>query len=160
MKRIGGMFLLVMLLISGISEGGETVGEGKFFLRVTNVRPDEVRILARIHIMPNSGNPFGWDGKTFYLSKNGEGEIVLPNKPDEPSGQKVPTEGWLAPGESTPWVDIGKYMLLRGDRSSLNYLSPVFCGVLTSPERHGLHVIVEVAQGRGLGPCMIWYAMV
>ena len=114
--------------------GGTLVGKDKVFIRFTNIRPDRAAALVRLHVVPNDEQPFGWDGKTVYVGKDGEGGI------DE--------HRYLAPGESSEWVDVGQYMNLEGARSWSTYLSPVLCGVMTLPKSEGLHLLIEVSQGR------------
>src|SRR5690606_23203198 len=107
--------------------------------RFTNVRPDDAKILLRVNVVPNSARPFDWKGMTIYVGRKGEYE-----KEQQAEGD------WLTPGETTPWFDAGRYMMQRGDRSPIYYLSPVLCGVLTEPKADGLHLIAEVARGRGI----------
>jgi hypothetical protein len=114
----------------------ELVGEGKIFIRFTNLRDDDASILVRVHVVPNSDKPFGWAGWTVYV---GEGE----GRPKEMEGK------WLGPGQRSQWVDIGRGMNLRGTRSPETYLSPVLCGVESSGGVGGLHLLAEVAAGPG-----------
>jgi len=119
------------------------LGQDKMFIRFTNNRPDAAGILIRVNIVPNHDeltppgeNPLGWDGKTIYVGKN-----VVSAKPD--GGL------YLAPGETSGWIDIGQYMNRQGTRSKVTYQSPVLCGVLTEPRADGLYLLAEVAQGAG-----------
>ena len=138
MKRT---FLVVLLLAAApAARAQELLGKGKMYLRVANLRLDGARILVRVNPVPNNDRWFGWNGKIVYLGRNGEN----PN-------EKVAPENWVAPGQRTPWVDIGQYMALRGTRSPVTYLSSVLCGVMTSPRADGIHVLVEVATGTGTG---------
>lgn len=114
----------------------EPVGEGKIFVRFTNLRDDDASILIRVHVVPNSDKPFGWAGWTVYVG--------------ERQGQVKELEGkWLGPGQRSQSVDIGRGMNLRGTRSPQTYLSPVLCGVESSGGAVGLHLLAEVAAGPG-----------
>lgn len=126
-------------LSAAVVSGAELVGPDKVFVRFTSTRPDESRLVVRVNIVPNDQEPFDWKGKTLYLAADGEH-----------ARSDIPLDQWLRPGQSSPWVDLGRYMTLRGARSSENYLSPVLCGVLTSPPVDGLHLTAEVARGRTL----------
>jgi hypothetical protein len=135
----------VLLLSLGASANAQqTLGKDKMFLRITNLRPDESTILIRVNPVPNHdmlfGEPSNWNGKIIYVGSNGE-------NPDE----TVKPEFWIAPGESTPWVDVGQYMNLRGTRSPDTYLSSVLCGIMTAPKADGIYVLAEVATGPGTG---------
>jgi len=123
--------------------GQQTVGKDKVFLRITNLRSDQSRILIRINPVPNHdmllGPKSNWNGKIFFAGRVGE------------SDDKVPAADWLAPRESTPWIDIGRYMNQQGTRSPVIYLSSVLCGIMTSPQADGIDVLAEVATGAGAG---------
>jgi len=121
---------------SGVCYSGVLVGEGRIFVRFSNLRGDDGEILVRVHVVPNSNKPFGWGGWTVYVG-------------DE-EGERKGLEGkWLGPGERSEWVDIGRGMSLRGTRSPDTYLAPVLCGVETWGGKAGLHLLAEVAEGRG-----------
>ena len=135
--RILIAFFLFILMTGSVSSQ-ELVGPGKMFVRFTNLRGDDARILIRVHVVPNNDKPFGWSGWTVYAGR-------------EEGDRKDLGDKWLLPGEQSPWVDIGRGMNLRGARSPDTYLSPVLCGVETSEQRPGLHLLAEVAQGQGLG---------
>ncbi|MHC4744124.1 MAG: hypothetical protein ACYS8Z_19575, partial [Planctomycetota bacterium] len=112
------------------------VGEGKIFVRFTNLRGDEGEILVRVHVVPNSNKPFGWGGWTVWVGDD--------------EGERKELDGkWLGAGERSDWVDIGRGMSVRGTRSPDTYLAPVLCGVETSGGKAGLHFLAEVAEGRG-----------
>ncbi|MCK4294207.1 MAG: beta-galactosidase trimerization domain-containing protein [Planctomycetes bacterium] len=128
--------VLVLLLMTGAGFSQQLVGEGKIFIRFTNVRSDDAKILVRVHVVPNSNKPFGWAGWTIYVGTEEGGRGELDGK-------------WLGRGERSGWVDIGRGMNLRGTRSPDTYLSPVLCGVETSGQKSGLHLLAEVAEGRG-----------
>ncbi|MAE59921.1 MAG: hypothetical protein CMJ49_01040, partial [Planctomycetaceae bacterium] len=108
------------------------LGAGKIFIRFTNTRPDDVPIIIRLHVVPNHHRPFTWAGKTVRIGQAGEGD-----------------ETYLPAGDTTPWIDVGRYMTRRGTRSGDTYLSTVLCGVKTKPKSTGLHLIADVAQGPG-----------
>jgi len=113
------------------------LGEDKMFIRFTNTRPDDARILIRLNIVPNHNKPFGWSGKTIYVGRDGEG-----------ANDK---RRYLAVGEASPWVDVGQYMTIQGTRSWDSYLCPLLCGVMTDPRADGLYVLAELARGPGTG---------
>jgi len=130
-----GCVVVLLVFSVGRATGAELVGEGKVFVRFTNTRQDDVGILVRLHVVPNSNKPFGWNGVTVYVGADCARETA---------------EGpYLSPGEASPWIDVGQYMTLEGTRSWATYLSPLFCGVLTEPKADGLYVLAEVAQGPG-----------
>lgn len=131
--------LLVGMLLPVVARAQMLVGEGKVFVRLTNVRPDNGPILIRVHVVPNHDQPFGWDGKTIYVGARGENGDAA-----------VPKDQWLVPGQSTNWIDIGRFMNRQGERSSDTYLSPVLLGVMSEPAG-GLHLVAEVATGPGIG---------
>jgi len=131
-----GSIALLLALSVRTAHGVELVGKDKIFVRFTNIRMDDAQILVRLNIVPNHNQPFSWNGKTVYIGNDGEGE-----KPQE--------ERYLSPGQASPWVDVGQYMNLQGTRSWDTYLSPLLCGVMTDPQADGLHLLAEVAQGRG-----------
>ncbi|NQU11002.1 beta-galactosidase trimerization domain-containing protein [bacterium] len=115
----------------------ELLGKDRMFIRFTNVRPDQGRILIRLNIVPNHHQPFSWTGKTVYVG--GDGAADAPGTPDR----------YLGPTDSSPWVDVGQYMNKQGTRSWATYLSPLLCGVLTEPAADGLFLVAEIAQGPG-----------
>ena len=132
---VGSIALLLALSVRA-AQAVELVGKDKIFIRFTNIRPDDSKILVRLNIVPNHDQPFSWNGKTVYVGNDGEGE-----KPEE--------ERYLSSGQASPWVDVGQYMNLQGTRSWDTYLSPLLCGVMTDPTADGLYLLAEVAQGRG-----------
>ena len=140
MKRVK-YILLVLSVLSGPVFGAGTVGEGRLFLRFTNTRPDEARVQIRVVLIYNDNEPLkvGWHSPDYRVGRDGL------------EAAKIPIERWLEPGQSSPWVDIGQYMILRGLRSPDSYLAPVLCSVMTEGEADGLHLLTEVAQGRGQG---------
>jgi hypothetical protein len=123
----------------------DPLGKEKIFIRFTNTRLDAVKVLVRVNVVPNHNklilpgeeNPLGWAGKTVYVGAEGI------------DAAGVKSERHLAPGETSPWVDVGQYMNRQGTRSYATYLSPVLCGVLTAPQADGLYLLAEVAQGPG-----------
>jgi len=128
------MFSLIFLMANRALTQ-QLVGEKKIFIRFTNLREDDAKILIRIHVVPNSDKPFGWSGWTTYVGCEEGAHNTLGDK-------------WLPRGRQSPWVDIGRGMNLRGTRSPDTYLSPVLCGVETSDNKPGLHLLAEVAEGR------------
>ena len=127
--------LMLVAVCPADAPSAELVGEGRIFIRFTNTRPDDAKILVRLHVVPNSNKPFGWNGMTVYVGRGGESETA--------------EQQYLSPGEASPWVDVGQYMNLEGTRSWSTYLSPLLCGVMTDAKADGLYVLVEVAQGPG-----------
>ena len=138
MNRRLAAFLGVVLLLTAAPAAfaGELLGKDRMYLRFTNLRSDQVKILIRLNIVPNDSKPFTWTGKTIYVGRDGEGE-----RPD--------ASRYFAAGETTPWVDVGQYMSKQGTRSWATYLSPLLCGVLSEPRADGLFLAAEIAQGRG-----------
>ena len=132
-----GSIVLLLVLSARAAEGTELVGKDKIFIRFTNIRPDDSRILVRLCIVPNHNQPFSWDGKTVYVGNDGEGE-----NPEK--------EQYFSPGQASPWVDVGQYMNLQGTRSWDTYLSPLLCGAMTDPQADGLYLLAEIAQGPGI----------
>ena len=126
----------IVLLALAPSARAQLLGEDRIFVRFANTRQDQAKLLIRLNIVPNHNKPFGWSGKTIYIGHDGEGETSDPTR-------------FLAPGETTPWVDVGRYMHAQGTRSWATYLSTVLCGVLTDPATDGLFLMAEVAQGPG-----------
>lgn len=130
--------LVLLFLGVGTVYSEPLVGEEKIFIRFTNLRADTAEILVRVHVVPNSDKPFGWAGWTTYVGKE--------------EGERKDLEGrWLGAGQRSGWVDIGRGMSLRGTRSPDTYLAPVLCGVETTDNKKGLHLLAEVATGRGQG---------
>lgn len=135
---VPGFLLVVFLCMCGMiydtAEAQQVLGPGKMFIRFANLRPDDEKILIRVHVVPNHHKPFTWAGWTTYVGA-AEGSRDDLN------------ESWLAKGSYSPWVDIGRGMNIRGTRSPDTYLSPVLCGIETSSKKPGLHLLAEVAQG-------------
>jgi len=131
-----GSIVALLVLSVRVAHGVELVGKDKIFIRFTNIRPGDSRILVRLNIVPNHNQPFSWNGKTVYIGNDGEGE-------------KTEEERYLSSGQASPWVDVGQYMNLQGTRSWDTYLSPLLCGVMIDPQADGLYLLAEVAQGRG-----------
>jgi hypothetical protein len=134
--------MVVCLGVLGIGLGAtpapavELLGKDRMFIRFTNTRPDQAKVLIRLNIVPNHEKPFSWTGKTIYVGRDGEAEKPHPSR-------------FLAPGETSPWVDVGQYMNKQGERSWATYLSPLLCAVMTEPQADGLFILAEVAQGPG-----------
>jgi hypothetical protein len=132
---IFNLFFLLLLIID-TAHSQRLVGEEKLFIRFANLRDDGAKILIRVHVLPNNNKPFGWSGWTIYVGT-------------EEGDRKDLGDKWLSTGEQSPWIDIGRAMNLRGTRSPDTYLSPVLCGVETLGQKPGLHLLAEVAEGRG-----------
>lgn len=102
-------------------------------LRVTNPRNARFRLCVRVYFNPNRPP---WWGDTFYLARGGERE------------KAPPKDEWLAPGQSSDWVDIGPHMSARPlFGGSPNYLSPVFIGAMYDGRYSNLRLTVELARG-------------
>lgn len=135
MVRKVAVLTVVLALCPASLFGQRLLGKDKMFVRFTNIRPDAAKVMVRLHVHPNHHKPFGWGGKTIYVGHDGEGG---------PDGS-----GYLSVGQASPWVDVGQYMNRQGTRSWETYLSPLLCGVMTSPQSDGLYLLTEVAEGRG-----------
>ena len=127
---------LSLLLTAAPVHAQKLVGKGKIFLRFTNLRADDAKILIRLNVVPNHIKPFGWGGMTILVGS-------------EVADAQMPAEKWLSPAQRSPWADVGQFMNLRGTRSPDTYLSPILCGVMTAQGKPGLHLLAEVAEGRG-----------
>ncbi|HOF40329.1 MAG TPA: beta-galactosidase trimerization domain-containing protein [Candidatus Hydrogenedentes bacterium] len=132
------VLVVTAIMVAGAvsAEDSSLVGPGKIFVRFTNTRPDQSAVVVRLHVVPNNDEPFGWGGVTRYV-----GAEEAEEKPGVPP---------LAPGASTPWLDVGQYMNLQGARSWDTYLSPILCGVQTLPPAPGLYLVAEIAEGPGM----------
>ena len=129
------LFMVNMVSAQDTVSHEKLVGDGKCFIRFTNLRDDDAKILVRVHVVPNNDKPFGWRGWTTYIGSE--------------EGENLPADKWLAPGSQSPWLDIGRGMSRRGALSPETYLSPVLCGVFTTDQKPGLHLLAEVAAGKG-----------
>jgi len=144
LQRFGLFLVVVSLLLGLLPANAGPLGKDKIFIRFTNNRPDGVKILVRLNVVSNDANllppgetkPLSWGGKTMYVGHDGMAE-------------QAKGAIYLAPGESSPWVDIGRYMNEMGPRSWETYLSPVLCAEMTDPQTNGLYLIAEVAAGLG-----------
>lgn len=58
--------LSLIFLITGVAFP-QLVGQGKIFIRFTNLRKDDAKVLIRVHVVPNSDKPFGWSGWRTYV---------------------------------------------------------------------------------------------
>jgi len=141
------LLLAIVALLLVPARALDTLGKDKIFIRFTNIRPDGAKVLVRMNVVPNNNQlippgeekQLGWAGKTVYVGADGI----------DVAGAK--STRYLAPGEMTPWVDVGQYMNPQGTRSSVTYLSPVLCAVMTQPQANGLYLLAEVAEGPGTG---------
>ncbi|MBN2138829.1 MAG: hypothetical protein JW720_13555 [Sedimentisphaerales bacterium] len=139
-RRACWMWAVSIQLILGVAAvcSSPLVGEGKIFIRFTNLRTDGSEIIIRVHVVPNSDKPFGWAGWTTYVGRE--------------EGERKDLQGkWLGAGQQTAWIDVGRGMNLRGTRSPETYLSPILCGVETAENKKGLHLLAEIATGPGQG---------
>jgi hypothetical protein len=105
-------------------------------MRITNPPDNQHSICVRVYFNPNR-QP--WHGDVWHVGAAGRVEGAQPSDRDQ----------WLPPGQRTEWLDIGPYMskgpLFEG---SPLYLSPVYLGVYSDPERDDqLQLDVELAQG-------------
>jgi len=140
------LFLSIVFFLFAPARALNTLGKDKIFIRFTNTRPDGAKVLVRMNVVPNHYQlippgetaELGWAGKTVYVGNDGMGD-------------KTDAARYLAPGQSSPWVDVGQYMNKQGTRSWDTYLSPVLCASMTAPETAGLYLLAEVAQGPGTG---------
>ncbi|MHB9106307.1 MAG: beta-galactosidase trimerization domain-containing protein [Armatimonadota bacterium] len=138
------LLALSMFFLHVPARAANTLGQDKIYIRFTNIRPDAAKVLVRMNVVPNyhrlippgEEKELGWAGKTVYVGTDGIGD-------------KMDAARYLAPGQSSPWVDVGQYMNPQGTRSWDTYLSPVLCGALTNPQADGLYLVAEVAQGQG-----------
>jgi hypothetical protein len=137
MKMLVLVIAAILFAGAASAEDVSLVGPGKIFIRFTNVRPDQSAVMVRVHVIPNSDQPFGWGGLTRYAGAEGAAE--------------KPEVSPLAPGAATPWLDVGQYMNQQGTRSWDTYLSPLLCGVQTFPPASGLYLVAEIAEGPGMG---------
>jgi len=129
--------VLAMVVLSQTVQAVELLGKDRMYIRFTNLRPDQAKIMIRVQVTPNHVEPFGWKGMVIYIGSDGAA-----SKPGEPAR-------YLAPFESSPWVDVGQYMNKQGQLSWATYLSPLLCGVMTEPATDGLYLLAEVAEGPG-----------
>lgn len=61
MKICAGILLAASLLAAGPvpAPARQLVGPDRIYLRLTNLRRDDVKVLVRVHIVPNRNRPFG-----------------------------------------------------------------------------------------------------
>ncbi|MGD9497543.1 MAG: hypothetical protein AB7Y46_14675 [Armatimonadota bacterium] len=109
----------------------ERLDGGIWSLRISN--PTQDRLCVRAYFNPNR-TP--WHGDRIFIGRRGA------------SDEQPEADEWLAPGEASPWVDIGPHMSSSPTfGGSPNYLSCVFLGSLRQPERGDLRLLVEVGLG-------------
>ncbi|NLT62356.1 MAG: hypothetical protein GXX88_17050, partial [Candidatus Hydrogenedentes bacterium] len=58
--------LILTAVYCAFAEETQLVGPGRLFIRFTNTRPDQSAAVVRLHVVPNSDEPFGWGGVTVY----------------------------------------------------------------------------------------------
>ena len=114
--------------------GYERLDHGVWYLRVTNPTGAAQRLCVRVYFNPNQ-KP--WYGDVAYLCQTGETE-------------KLPgTNQWLAPGASSPWMDLSPHMSRRPTFGSADqYLSPVLLGAMYAHTGQSLRLVAELACGR------------
>ncbi len=126
------MFLLTALVFS--AQEYPRLEPDVWHLRVINPQDSGSKLCARIYFNPNRPP---WWGDTLFLGQGGQYD------------ESPPEDRWLAPSETSDWLDIGPHMsrspLFAGSPS---YLSPVFVGAMTSPASDSLKLIVEIARGK------------
>ena len=94
-------------------------------------------MIVRVNVHPSSGLD-NCGGFTVYVGRNGAAKA-----PPKNMGHG------LSPGESSPWIDIGRYMSKPGVRSPDNYFPPVLCAAMAEGELEVLCLMVEVSLGLG-----------
>lgn len=138
-RRLSFLWLLTATLVLFVllrPAYAQLVGEGKIFARITNTRPDGAPMQVRLHVTPNQEQPFTWDGRTVYVGREGE------------SDKPLPETQWLAAGQTSPWIDLGKSMVLQPRaQANKDYLAPVLFGVMTAGNKDGLYLTAEIATG-------------
>lgn len=126
---------LLMLLGSSCAKGQSypRLPPQVWFLRVSNPADAVAKLCVRVYFNPNR-TP--WWGDTVYLARGGE-------------RQEIPAEEqWLAPGESSDWIDLGPHISSSPTfAGSPHYLSSVFLGALYEPASEHLRLAAEVARG-------------
>ncbi len=128
------MLLVLILLSAGQSaEAYDRLPTGVWFLRVTNPADALSKLCLRVYFNPNR-DP--WNGNVFYVAQGGF-------KSDAPK-----SDTWLAPGQSSDWVDIGPYMSSSPTFGTADqYLSPVILGTMCEPSGPQLRLTVDLATG-------------
>jgi hypothetical protein len=137
MARLGLLTPSVVMLlgacIAASAQDYERLPAGVWSLRITNPTNATLALCARLYFNPNRPP---WWGDTIYLARGGEQK------------EATPKEQWLAPGESSEWVDIGPHMSARPlFGGSPNYLSCVFIGAMYDGQYSNLRMAVEIARG-------------
>ncbi|MEA3401805.1 MAG: hypothetical protein U9R79_11245 [Armatimonadota bacterium] len=131
--RAATVILMIATATSVLSAADdyERLAPDVWSLRITN--PADRRLCVRAYFNPNRPP---WYGDTIYVGRG------------RASDEQPERSQWLGPGESSPWVDIGPHMSKRPlFGGSPNYLSTVFLGAMSEPERPNLRLQVEVARG-------------
>jgi len=127
---------ILMLAFLAFGQGAvayDRLPAGVWFLRVTNPADAPAKLCARVYFNPNR-DP--WHGDTIYVAQGG----VQASAPA--------ADLWLAPGQSSDWVDIGLYMSSSPTFGSAErYLSPVLIGATYEPSGEYLRLRAELATG-------------
>lgn len=128
--------ILAFALTAGHAAPYETLGAGVWFMRITNPPDSQHSICVRVYFNPNR-QP--WHGDVWHVGAGGKVDGAEPTDRAQ----------WLRPGQRTEWLDTGPYMSKRPlFEGSPLYLSPVYLGVYSDPERTDrLELDVELAQG-------------
>lgn len=123
--------LILMLLVAAALLAGarEMLPPGTWFLRVTNPAGAPARLCVRAYVNTVDQNPVG---DTLYLAREATSDLP-------------PAERWLAPGESSAWVDIGTHLPRRITTDA--DLRPLLLGALTAPPQASLRLRVDLAGG-------------
>ncbi len=133
LRKCGVPVLLALLAVGGSGMAYERLPTGVWSLRVTNPTNATEKLCVRVYFNPNR-NP--WRGDVIYVAQGGE---------QEKAPQK---EQWLAPGQSSPWVDLGAHMSASPTfGGAQNYLAPVLLGAMYAPTGQHLRLIADLASG-------------
>ncbi len=150
------VLVTVTLLVATFSISAaayERLPAGTWFLRVQNPADSGRAICVRAYFNPNQPP---WKGDLVYLAGPPRPEpepaaTATKKKPPARGGDAPPPESqWLAPGETSDWLDISPFMSRAPRfRASTPYLSPVLLGVRSAPAADGLRLVAEFATGSG-----------
>jgi hypothetical protein len=121
------------VLLACAAHSYDRLPAGVWYLRVTNPRDTARKLCVRVYVNPNQ-DP--WAGDTIYVGQGGE-------RQDAPAAEQ-----WLAPGQTSDWVDLGPHMSRRPAFGSADaYLSPVLLGAMYDPAGERLRLTAELARG-------------
>lgn len=125
--------LLMLLITAHTAAAFDRLPEGVWFLRITNPADAPGKLCVRAYFNPNR-DP--WHGDTLYFAQGAA-------QPQPPAAEQ-----WLAPGQSTEWVDIGPRMSASPTFGSADrFLSPVLLGAMYEPTGEHLRMVAELATG-------------